>query len=96
MSVHRWKPDPENPVAAARCDASDFVVGRTDLVKQMEFHGLSLVWTGKWVSKRFADKPNPAMLTPILKADPAPIPNPRPQAEDNVIAQPWVYPTSGS
>ena len=78
MGIHRWKPDPDNPVAAARCDHTNFIVGNDELVKQMEYRGDALVWTGLWVAKRFADKPNPQGLVPRLKPDPAPIRNPRP------------------
>jgi hypothetical protein len=94
MAIHRWKPDPENPVAAARCDASDFVVGNDQLIKQNQYMGTTLNWTGFWVAKRFADKPNPSAATPILRADPTPIPNPRPELPPDIIAGPWTYPST--
>jgi hypothetical protein len=96
MAIHRWKPDPDNPVAAARCDQTDFVVGNNELVKQMQYQGTTLVWTGLWVAKQYADKPNPSAMTPVLKADPKPLRNPRPQMADDIIAGQWTYPGTSS
>jgi len=57
-----------------------------ELIQQMEFQGMGLVWTGLWVAQEFADKPNPALMSPILKTDPWPVPNPRPWQAPNI---PW-------
>lgn len=72
------KIEKNNPLAVGRCDTSGFIARRKDLVKQYEFRGNGLVWTGFWVLKRFLDQPNPQLLTPKILADPYPIPNPRP------------------
>ncbi len=56
---YKWaKVDPENPVALGRCDRSGFAVPVTELVKEMVIRGEALIWNGKWVWNRFADKPN--------------------------------------
>lgn len=99
MAIHRWQPDPDNPVAAARCAQTDFIVGANQLVKQMQYQGTSLVWTGLWVAKQYADKPNPSAMTPVLKADPMPVRHPpggQPQMPDNIIAGQWTYPSTSS
>ncbi len=96
MGIHKWLPDPDNPVAAARCQQTDFVVGNNQLVKQYQYQGTSLVWTGLWVAAQYADKPNPSAMTPILKADPQPIPNPQPQVPPVIVAGPWTYPGTSS
>jgi hypothetical protein len=71
-----------NPDAIGRCDISGFMVQHSKLIKQMEYVGTGLVWTGYLVYPKFANIPNPQNLTPRIKADPKPILNPRP---DNVI-----------
>lgn len=96
MAIHKWLPDPDNPVAAARCDQTDFVVGNNELVKQKEYQGTALVWNGLWVAKQYADKPNPSAMTPVLKADPKPIPNPRPELPPLIVAGAWTYPGTSS
>ena len=82
MGIHKWRPDPNSPIAVARCQYSNFIVPRNELVKQMVYQGTGLVWTGLYVWKRFADKPNPAMMTPLLQADPKPIPMPIPDFQE--------------
>lgn len=77
------KIDRNNPMAVGRCDYSGFLCRHADLIKQMEYRGNSLVWTGFWVNKVFADKPNPQNLTPVLLPDPRPILNPRPDDSNN-------------
>jgi len=49
----------------------------------MEYKGTALVWTGFWVNKVFADKPNPQNLVPVLLPDPYPIYSPRPDDSKN-------------
>jgi hypothetical protein len=79
MRIHnRWIPDKDHPKATGQCDYSGFVVPYSELVKQMEYRGNALVWTGFLVWNRFADKPNPQLLDPILPPDPVPLKNPRP------------------
>lgn len=77
--------NPRKPKAWAVCDYSGMYCMHHDLVKQMQYAGNGLIWTGLLVNKEFADIPNPQMLTPILMPDPIPIEMPRP---DNVIAAP--------
>jgi hypothetical protein len=72
------KIDSSNIKAVGRCDRSGYLCRREDLVKQMEYSGTGLYWTGLWVLKKFLDKPNPALLAPPIKADPKPIKDPRP------------------
>lgn len=72
----------DSPRAIATCDYSGLIVRHADLVKQYEYRGRGLVWTGFWVHPKFLDKPNPQNLTPLIKMDPVPILFPRP---DNII-----------
>lgn len=74
--------DKNNPRAIARCDYSGLMVQHSKMIKQMEYRGQGLVWTGYYVNPKFADNPNPQNLTPRIKLDPVPIPNARP---DNII-----------
>lgn len=67
-----------NPDAVARCDRSGQLCMHKDLVKQMEYRGTGLVWTGLWVNRYFADIPNPQSLNPVIKPDPVPVDHPRP------------------
>ena len=66
------------PSAFGICDNTGALVNYTDLVKQYEYAGSGLVWTGLWVAKQFADKPQPQLLYPKIKADPYPLLHPRP------------------
>lgn len=70
--------NPESPEALGVCDRSGFVHNRKDLVRQMEWRGNALVWTGFYVGKTFLDKPNEQLRTPMLPPDPVPIMDPRP------------------
>lgn len=72
------KINPDNPDAVARCDRSGLVGNYGDLVKQMDYRGSGLIWTGLYVNKAFVDKPNPQGLNPVLKPDPVPVEHPRP------------------
>jgi len=85
MRIHkRWIPDRDSPLAIGQCDYSGFIVPYHELVRQMEYRGNALVWTGFLVWNRFADQPNPQLLDPILKQDPIPLREPRvPQDPDN-------------
>lgn len=67
-----------SPRAIARCDYSGFMVRHSDLARQMQYRGTGLVWTGFLVHKKFLDVPNQQDLTPLIKLDPVPIPNARP------------------
>lgn len=67
-----------SPDAVARCDRSGQLCNYNDLVKQMDYRGLGLVWTGLYVNKYFLDVPNPQSLNPLIKPDPVPLDHPRP------------------
>ena len=60
------------------CDFSGFWFSHSDLVKQMEYRGNSLVWTGFMVGRPFLDIPNQQARPPLVKADPKVVINPRP------------------
>jgi hypothetical protein len=68
----------KRPRPMAQDDYSGFMCMHSDLVRQMEYSGRGLIWTGYYVNKRYADVPNPQNLSPILRPDPVPVLNPRP------------------
>lgn len=70
-----------SPRGIARCDFSGLMVRHADLVRQKEYRGRGLVWTGFFVNPKFADKPNPQNLTPRIKLDPVPITDSRPDSQ---------------
>ena len=57
----RRRVDPGNPVAKMMCAASGFSFPRDEMTKQMEYRGNALVWTGHWVAKKYADRPQPSL-----------------------------------
>ena len=67
-----------NPSAWGVCDLTGAVFNRTDLIKQKEWRGNSLVWIGTYRGKPFLDEPNQAGRIPIQKVDPKPVLDPRP------------------
>lgn len=69
---------PKRVDPSARCGNTGLISLHSRLVKQMEFQGEGLVWTGKWADIEFVDEPNPSSMSPILKADPRAIDNPCP------------------
>jgi hypothetical protein len=69
--------DETAPRALGICDYTGFVHNRTDLVRQMEWRGNAIVWTGFYVGRQYADKPNEQLRPPILPPDPVPIREPR-------------------
>jgi len=69
--------DPNNPHGAGVCDDSGFVFNHKDLVKQMEWRGNNLVWTGLMIGKPFLDVPSQQNRPPLSKRDPIPIKNAR-------------------
>jgi len=81
-----------NPRGIARCDYSGLMVRHSDLIRQMEYRGTGLVWTGYLVNPKFADKPNPQNLVPLIlfsAPDPVPLKNSRPDSQidaQNTIA----------
>jgi hypothetical protein len=66
-----------DPVAIAQCDYTDFSFNHGDLVKQMEWRGDRLQWTGYMVARPYLDVPNEQLRPPPVKADPYPIKDPR-------------------
>jgi hypothetical protein len=60
------------------CDYSGFFFSRSDLVKQYEWRGNQLVWTGAIVGRPFVDEPNEQNRPPQIKGDPKAVKNPRP------------------
>lgn len=71
--------DVNNPQAWGICDRTGFQHNRRDLVKQMEWYGNELLWTGLWVGKTYLDIPNEQNRPLIFPPDPLPIKDPRPQ-----------------
>jgi hypothetical protein len=80
--VQRWKSKyvtitPKNPSGLGVCDRSGFTFNHKDLVKQMEWRGNNLVWTGLMVGPPFIDVPSQQNRPPIVKNDPKTLKNPR-------------------
>lgn len=69
--------DPSSPDALGICDYTGFVHKRSDLVKQMEWRGNAIVWTGFYVGRDYVDVPNEQLRPPILPPDPVPVREPR-------------------
>ena len=69
--------DPDNPQSWGRDYYTGLPVMHPDMIKQMEYIGVGLAWTGFMVHFKDADQPNPQKIPPRLKVDPVPIPNPR-------------------
>lgn len=69
--------DPDNPQSWGKDDYTGLPVMHPDMVKQMEFIGNGLAWTGFMVHYKDYSQPNPQKIPPRLKPDPVPIPNPR-------------------
>ena len=74
----RFKIDIRNPLRSALCDKTQLNMRHCDLVKQYEYYGDTLTWTGYMVGKWYVDKPNPSLRPVKLKPDPVPLTNPRP------------------
>jgi hypothetical protein len=65
--------------AVGVCDYSGFFFSKSDLIKQYEWRGNNLVWTGAIVGRPFADEPNEQNRPPQIKGDPKTVSNPRPE-----------------
>jgi len=74
-----------NPRGIARCDYSGFMVMHSSMKDQLQYRGNGLIKTGYMVDPHFLDKPNPQDLTPLIKADPVPLSNARPDNYVDVI-----------
>lgn len=85
--------DQDSPQALGICDKTGFVFKRIDLIRQMEWYGNQLKWTGFMVGKPYLDVPNEQLRPPILPPDPVPIKWPREQQPSAVYwanqAVPW-------
>jgi len=66
-----------NPEAKGICDRSSFAFNHSDLVKQMEWRGNSLEWTGLMVGRPFLDEPNEQLRNPEVGPDSIPVPDPK-------------------
>ena len=71
--------DTSFPEGLGICDYTGFVFNHKDLVKQMEWRGNGLIWTGYMVGKPYLDTPNEQLRPPILPPDPVPLKLPRPK-----------------
>lgn len=71
--------DTNFPEGLGICDYTGFVFNHKDLVKQMEWRGNGLIWTGYMVGKPYVDTPNEQLRPPILPPDPVPFKIPRPK-----------------
>lgn len=89
--THMRKNDPRG---IARCDYSGLMVRHSDLIRQMEYRGTGLVWTGFLVYSKFADKPNAQNLTPLIKVDPVSLKDSRPDSE--IDAQTTIATSTGA
>lgn len=65
------------PQALGICDATGFVFKRIDLVREMQWRGNALIWTGFLVGRPYVDKPNEQLRPPIYPPDPVPVMFPR-------------------
>lgn len=87
--------DVNNPEALGICDFSGFVFKRKDLLRQMEWRGDSLQWTGFYVGRPYLDVPNEQNRPPILPPDPIPVLFPRPQQPQSLTIGNSNYLTIG-
>lgn len=78
--VDRW-----NPEASARCDGAGEIRKHSELRKQMVWSGGSLVWNGMMKCEHHLDKPQEQDRRLVLKADPMPIANARPDLDADFV-----------
>lgn len=74
----------KNPKAVGICDYTGFIHLKQDLVRQMEYRGDRLVWTGFYVGKDYQDKPNQQLRPPMLPPDPIPVVDARLEQSGNL------------
>jgi len=72
-AIDRW-----NPEASARCDRGGEIRKRSDLHPEMMWVGDRLAPNGFLVCDHHRDIPNPQNRLYVLKPDPVPVKNPRP------------------
>lgn len=79
-----FRVDPNDPEPLGRCDGCGFHWNLSDLRPQLEWAGEGLRDTGLLKCPRCLDEPNPQLRTIVLKPDPEPARNPRPD-DDPII-----------
>lgn len=84
----------KNPEAKGICDRSGFVFNHSDLVKQMEWRGDSLEWTGMTVGRPFLDEPNEQLRNPEVGPDSIPVENPKLPTYTEVVWSNQIIPWS--
>jgi hypothetical protein len=70
--------DMDFPDAFGFCDRTGFPTNRADLVKQYQYSGNQLIWTGLYVNEKFMDEPNTALQIYLNLSDPTPVLDARP------------------
>ena len=78
MTGTHYEVDEDNVRPLGQCDRCHMIYNRDQLSMQMEWAGLALAPTGKLHCPRCYDQPDPQLRTIILKPDPEPVVNPRP------------------
>lgn len=78
-----------NPRGIGRCDYSGLMVQQLMMKDQLAYRGQGLVKTGYRVNPKFYDKPNAQDLVPLIRLDPVPLLNARPDNEIDTI-QPQI------
>jgi hypothetical protein len=66
-----------SPESWGRDDITGLPVMHNDLIRQMEYIGTELAWTGFMVHYKDADQPQPQLMPVRIPPDPVPIRNPR-------------------
>lgn len=84
--IDQWNPD-----AFGRDDNTGLPVMHGDMVKQMEYIGNGLAWTGFMTHYKNADQPNPQLMPPRLMVDPVPVSNPRYLKMQQLVAAPKEF-----
>jgi len=70
--------DINNPEEVGYCDRSGERFYKKNLVKQMEWQGGKLVWTGLWVGDKYLDEPQEQKRVLPVQKDPKPVKDPKP------------------
>lgn len=70
--------DPDDPRAYGQCDRCLYGTHRDALLKQFEYRGDALMWTGFLVCERCIDVPQQQNRTRRQQPDPPPVLDPRP------------------
>lgn len=71
----------DGPEPWGMCDYSGLMYPRNQLVRQMRQAGDSITWSGLWVYWEYLDPLDEQKKPPPVKADPYPVPYPRPNPE---------------